>query len=440
MRRPALAALCGLLAGCAGPSLEGANVLLVVVDALRADHLGCYGYTERPTSPFIDGLAARSVVFDAAVSTASHTVPATLSLLTGIYPHRHGNQWFSETRSFRRPEAMVRPEVPGGIELAGELFARAGYRTGAVVANPWLRPEYGFGRGFETFRHQRRRWRRASEVNREARALLDRWGDAPFFLYVHYMDVHAPYEPPDRYGRAFAPPQGRVVYRRQRLDEVSETDLEYTRAAYDAEIRTLDDHLADLVEALAERDLARRTLIVFTSDHGDEFHEHGGLSHGFTLFEEVVRVPLFFFHPELEARARRVRAPVSAVDVLPTIAELVGVASGRDLDGISLAAWVLGSGEPPAERLLVSEHGNLKAVRRGSEKWIRSADEEGDRGFDLARDPGERHPVEGAAPPAIRERLAALPLGASDLTAQPVEASADEALLEEELRALGYVQ
>jgi hypothetical protein len=173
---------------------------------------------------------------------------------------------------------------------------------------------------------------------------------------------------------------------------MSEQDVQFNEAHYDGAIRGFDDRIRELYEVLRARGLDENTLFVFVSDHGEEFHEHGGLGHGWTLYEELIRIVLFFSHPTLAPIARRIDEPVSGVDVLPTLLELMGVERPRDLDGISLAPWVLDqSSDPtPPRRILLSELGIRKAARRGPKKLIwMAAKGKKSRAFDLSRDPTE---------------------------------------------------
>ena len=451
-RRPAIRlAIAGLAwVACGSPqrtALEHANVLLVVVDALRADRLGCYG-ADRPTSPFLDQLAERSVLFESATSTSSQTVPATLSLLTASYPHRHGNQFYPKTQSFRSPRRRVRPEVPGDLETLAERLAADGFRTGAVVANPWLDPRYGFDRGFERYAHLpadpgRKGEARAPVLNQAAREILASFGDERFFLYVHYMDVHSPYEPPEPHRAAFVPAEGRLIYRNGAHPEMTAVNLAKSRALYDAEVRSLDDGIRELFEILRVLGLEASTLVVFTADHGDEFAEHGGLGHGVTLYEEVLQVPLFFFHPALQGRAGRIQTPVSGVDVFPTLLELVGLPPSPGLDGVSLVPWIRGERGLVSDRALLAELGGLKAVRRGSLKRIRGSGPDGfDRAFDLARDPREERPLGDAdAERAVSSTLLdSLFPDSGELLAKPAARSSEEERLQRQLEALGYVE
>ncbi len=453
----ALLASGAALGACGGEGrgpLKEPSLLLVVVDTLRADHLGCYGHA-RPTSPFLDSLAERSVLFEDVTSASSHTVPAVLSLLSGLHPHRHGNQYFPETNSLRAPRPRVRPLVPRGVALLAEELRAARFATAAVVANPWLRAEYGFARGFDDYRALHgREWTAhpgGEEVNAVAGELLERFRGRRFFLYLHYMEPHAPYDPPPGPRELLAGGlEGENVYRAGPAPGLRPEDLRFMHALYEAEVRAVDDRLRELAAQLEARGLAGSTLLVIAGDHGEEFHEHRGLGHGYTLYEEVTRVPLLFSHPDLPGTPRRVRAPVAGVDLLPTLLELAGLPVPTGLDGRSLAPLVLGgeaAAEPPAERPLLSELGNQAALRRGAGKLLRWRAPGGrEDAFDLSRDPGEARPLpepEGAAwRAALSAELAAFlrveagPEG----SAAAAEPGPPEPELEQRLRALGYVE
>jgi arylsulfatase A-like enzyme len=386
------------------PLLGGANVLMILVDTLRADHLGCYGHP-RETSPFLDEFAGESVLFENVTSASSQTVPSMISIWSGVYPRQHGNQYFDQTRSFREPRRGVPPKVPDDTRLMAESFRERGYRTGAVVTNPWMRAEYGFSRGFEEYEYLpevvKGVYPRGSEVNRVGIDLLRRWREEPFFLYLHYMDVHAPYQPREPYRTQFAGPANgrRVLSWNGPLPQALPRDVEYTHAHYDAEIRGLDDHVRELMLALQSLGLESSTLVIFASDHGEEFHEHGGMGHGSTLYEEVVHVPLLIVHPEIPPR--RVAEPVSSLDLLPTVIDLIGLDGRADpIDGTSLTGLMIGdagAGSRPGARPLFSELGAVKAIRRGGQKVIQWLAKPRLDAFDVTLDPEERHAVvEGA--------------------------------------------
>jgi arylsulfatase A-like enzyme len=268
------------------------------------------------------------------------------------------------------------------------------------------------------------------------------------------MDVHNPYTPPEPWRSQFTQGlRGRVLRRNGAAPDATPADVAVTRARYDGEVRAFDENLKRLYEQLRRAQLLDSTLVVFTADHGEEFHEHGGLGHGWTLFEETVHVPLFFSHPSLRANARRVSAPVSSVDLLPTLLELVGLPTPSGLDGRSLAPVVLGrEAEPASDRLLFAELGDVKAVRRGQHKLISSVRPGGrktptTRAFDLASDPAEALPLQAAPWAALmhsqlEKRHAATRRAISASGQLPSEdpGEASEPWFEEQLRALGYVE
>lgn len=312
---------------CQRGSRPSLNVVIVVVDTLRQDHLATYGYA-RDTAPFLDDLARAGVTLDG-LSPSSWTKPATASILTGLHPVTH--------QAIARQDGLR----DRAVTLA-EVLRREGYRTLAVSANGWVSPTFGFDQGFDEFLLREGVNIRARELNQE---LLPRvLGLAePFFVYVHYIDPHAPYAPTTDWRGGRLPVS---------LSPVLPTDLASTQVLvrppelmrravdlYDGEIRGADAGLAELVEALRGRGLLDRTLLVVTSDHGEEFEEHGRTSHGQTLYEEVLRVPMIFHGPGLHVGSRLGAA--SLIDIVPTLVDLVGIPPWRRrlrADEVSLAA------------------------------------------------------------------------------------------------------
>jgi arylsulfatase A-like enzyme len=451
-----LALWCGLALACVGaglfwfvrkshaaPSFEGANVVVVMIDTLRADRLGLHPRGQA-TSPFIDELAERSVNFENATSTAPQTVPSVLSLLSSAYPSRHGNHYFHKTSSFRLPERKTLPQVPDELPLMGELFQARGYRTGAVVTNPWLQAKWGFDRGFDQYEFINRA--RGPVVNETGLRMIDGWNrQRPFLLYLHYMDVHFPRLPLDPFKEVFtAGLPGKNVYGNHGFPDLTDEDRIYSIAAYDACVRSMDEVLRELMQALEERGLDDSTLVVVVSDHGDEFGEHGGLGHGRTLYQEMLDVPLMFVHPKLEGHARRITEQVSLVDVLPTLVELTGGKVPQELMGRSLVGWIL-PGEPPPHPTpspLIAELGFVKMIRDGDRKLIWFQDKDSMEAYDLGEDPGELRPIpqDLAWIANLRTRLRDVldqtqPVAT---TQPPVEAELDNSELRKSLEALGY--
>jgi arylsulfatase len=313
------------------------NVVVLTVDALRADHCSGYGY-DRATTPRLDGFAAENTRFERAYSPSSHTREAVPSLLTGRYP-----------------DEAIGADYRLAAETLAERLQTAGYRTGAFHSNPYCSRAYGFDAGFDTFdddlrlgRHrllvlaQRlldkvrdRHYARAETINERALSWLDAVGSEPLFCWVHYMDVHGPYEPPAA-ERTFTD-DGRTDRQAQRLykravDDAAITDDERRDLLdrYDDEIRAVDAGIGALLDALAERGLRSETLVVVTADHGDAFGEHGYYGHPRSLHDELVHVPLVVAGPD--GTATSVDAPVSTLDVAPTILDAAGL-SHEDLPG-----------------------------------------------------------------------------------------------------------
>jgi arylsulfatase A-like enzyme len=366
-----------------GEMMRPRLVIVYLIDALRADHLGLYGYP-RATSPEIDQLATESVVFDAAYAQASWTRPSVGSLFTGRLPSRHG----AVRRSHR-----LRPDVA----TLSEVFRDAGYRTAAFFTNPNLLSDFGFDRGFDKYVDIASVGIEADadEVHTAVLEHLDTpaW---PQFLYVHTIEPHAPYTPPPPFQKRFIgehvpapddverPPEARLVL-----------DL------YDGEIAYADHALGGFLDALRERGLYDDSLFVLLSDHGEEFLEHGNIRHGLTLFEEQIHIPLLVRFPHARWGGRRVREPVRVVDILPALVDLLGEEAPTGLDGSSFLGLISGS-DAIDRRVLFSEQNMdssvLTSLREGDLKLIKRESPETMRGvelYDLANDPGEREDVSG---------------------------------------------
>jgi len=454
-----------------GPSEEGPSLLLITVDTLRTDHLGVYGH-RLETSPTIDALAARGVRFADASVQWPKTWPSMASMLTGNLP--------AETGMPYRP----RRALPQRNRMLAEILRDAGYRTGAVVANVNLGREFAFDQGFDVFvesweKQFRRRFGDRPFDNRPGRVkeftnatlvtdqglrFLERVEDGePFFLWVHYMDPHGPYVPPPAYGELFQgeyPSQKVPVakippYQRQRHPVTNRViaDLAHYRAQYDREIRYLDDELGRLLEVVRKREDGEDTLVVFTSDHGESFHEHGYyLEHGANPFEPGVSAPLILVHPTLPA-GRVVEIPVALVDLLPTVLDVLGLETPEAVTGRSLMPRIRGS-EPSAPPYVFLEAGHRLpsqlAVRRGRWKLVQLRSE-ADRQrygpewqlFDLAADPGEERNVLEEHPEVAEELRAAVEAYAAGAPEAGGETLDLESLDEDTVRmleALGYVE
>jgi arylsulfatase A-like enzyme len=376
---------CALAAGgCSRETRD--NVVVVVIDTLRQDHLATYGYRRDP-APFLGELARQGAAFEG-LSPTSWTKPAAASLLTGLHPVRH--------------QALDRwDRLPDGATTLAERLRREGYQTLAASANAWVSPVFGFDRGFDHFVL-------AKDVRGTAldHALFPRL-DAlrpPFFLYVHYLDPHASYDPATGWdGRplpAALRAQGEVLtadldarhaYPRSREFLARVTDL------YDGEIRGADDALRELVDHLRARGLMGSTILVVTADHGEEIGDHGRMSHGQSLYQEVVSIPLVIHAPHRFKGGRRF-GRASLLDVAPTLVELLGLKSwqgDKAFDGISLAPFLTGRKSWPSldrrpflEQLDFTDGTNL-ALLQGPGKIVLGKNQK--ELYDLGADRGELH-------------------------------------------------
>ncbi len=423
------AALCLLaLLGCPSPRSRP-SVLLISVDTLRADHLGCYGYA-RATSPTLDALAGSGVLFEQAYSPSSWTLPAHASMLSGVSPYRHGGTL--ETRSIRHD-----------VRLLPEILRANGYRTAGIVNGPFVQGKYGFSRGFERFVE-------ATEKQDESYLprvldLLAGLDSRPFFAFVHFMHVHSPYRPPpaSRFAVEKGPTpaaDGRNVIeldRQVRAGEVrlAEQDLSYLVSLYDGEIRAVDGMVAAILARAREKS-GGHLLVVVTSDHGEEFLEHGGLLHGRTLFDEVLHVPLILAGEGVPT-GQRIDREASLLDVVPTLLGLLGLPTPQGVEGRALLP---GASEPlaaaPSLALHTSAHDgavDLRGVRAAGRKLI--VDHRAGQAalYELGPDPKELEPL----PPARSDPLLRLVMRLR--TTEGEELAAPGAAEREALRALDYL-
>jgi len=405
---------CALGTGCS-PSEPPPNLILISIDTLRADRLGCYGYS-RPTTPFLDRQAHAGVQFVDATATSSWTYPSHASMFTGLYPGRNG------ATDLRQ---RMRKDVPS---LAEWLVAH-GYRAAGVVSST-LFEGYGLERGFERLEYVDPGGPQPSAVTEHASAWLDAVDRThPFFFLIHYLDPHSDYASLPEYEAPFVRPyEGPATGKSEQLfDHVrgylhfTPEDASHLSDLYDAGLRQQDAELEKLFATFERLGLLSNTIVVLTSDHGEEFLEHGGVMHGLAQYEESVRVPLFFFGPGVPADVR-VRAPVSLVDVVPTVLDLLGVEAPPVLDGITLRPLWEAAGNADGERALFIEAdmdppgptartmvpGDDLALRRGDYKLVLDPTSHAARLFDLRADPGETHDAAAEHPRLVAELLAEL--------------------------------
>jgi arylsulfatase A-like enzyme len=430
------------------------DIVLVSIDSLRPDHLGAYGY-RRPTSPHIDRIAEQGIVFTHAYATTSWTLPSHLSLLTGLYPGEHGI--VDEGR-----------QLAESIPLLPQLLARAGYRSAAVVSGPYLHRQFGFARGWEVYddllvnaearepgSDESHAQITSPRVHQRAVKLLDRLGEGPFLLFLHYFDVHHDYLPPSPWDQAFDPGyRGSIDGRNVETDAsiskaLAPRDREHLIALYDGEIRWVDEWIGQLDAELVRRRLDRRTLFVLTADHGEEFFEHGEKTHRKNLYDTTLRIPLVIRLPDRRFAGRQVAEPVSLVDLLPTLAAAAGVEPPAQRRGRDLLRTRFGQLVTPVETDLFAELRQvIQSVVSGPWKLtahlrVRTGEPWQVELFDTASDAGEQHDLSNTERRRCEQLLAVLqatrrdnrkplrqhPPGKLDLTKD----------VERKLHALGYL-
>lgn len=432
-----------------GRPADKLNIILISIDTLRADHLRCYGYG-RETSPHIDAWAGGGTRFTQAVAQAPYTVSSHMSMLTGLYPSFHK---VNEIRT-----SVMNPKIR---TLAETLYAE-GYRTWAITGGGQVSSNYGFSEGFESYIEFTARRRDVEMRVAETIDFIKKEKANPFFVFFHTYKPHAPYRPGPPYDTMFDPGyRGKITGSIAQIEDInagrlpaSAEDLDHLAALYDGDIREMDDQLAKLLDFLKAEKLDERTLVVFTSDHGEEFGEHGKVGiHSHSLFEELVRVPLVMVLPGRIPAGLVCDSQVQSVDILPTILDLAGVkdkAATAGLAGESLLPLMRKGRSAGPERKAFSErlaidHIHLRALRTPESKYIFQDDKAKNvvshRLFDLVQDPREQAAIE-PQPAALRELFQQILFLIEE--AKRVETSPREKQIEQEtldaLKALGYIR
>jgi len=402
------------LAGCRGRRRPAhANVLLVTIDTVRADHVGAYGDPTAET-PNLDRLARSGVRFDQAISAVPLTLPSHATILSGLLPPHHGLRNNGAGR------------FPASRETLATRLSAEGYRTGAFVGSYVLDHRFGLARGFDSYDDEIPRDPSAAgalEAERPGREVVDRalaWlakeKGRPFFAWVHLYDAHAPYDPPE-------------PFRSRHRDHL-----------YDGEVASVDAQVGRLLDWLAQNGEEKNTVVAVAADHGESLGEHGELTHGFFVYEPTLRVPLIVRGPGLSS-GRIVATPVGLVDLAPTLSGLAGKPLAIAGDGRDLSADLLRGVEPAAADLYSETEyprifgwSGLSALRRKSLKYIEAPRPEI---YDLARDPRETRSLAEASAP--RADLAAAIAAFRRDTAVPEKPGEIDRESAAKLASLGYI-
>jgi len=428
------------------------DIFIYMIDTLRADELGPYGGKPGLT-PHMDAFAREAVTYTQARAASTWTLPSVVSLLTGLYPDRHG-----VTREILQYD-------PQKLRTLPQSLGRHGYRTVGISHSFIVSPTYGLSEGFGSFYYSDHLNSRALR-SQEAYGLLACWLSQqdhrqPFFAYLHTVDPHAPYAPPPGFlpegaGISRLPPQEEglpnLVMARGKVGDRAE--VAHLRALYDGEVRSTDLQLGRFIDLLKWLGLYDHSFVILVGDHGEEFAEHGGLEHGTTLFEEVLRVPLIVKYPDGRWAGKRIGRAVSLVDVAPTL--LAALAPGQETPGdgkvlpgpeasgreheIYFEVAPLREHEAPIDLrgLLVD---GIKCIEDQSAVSPRGKPAPRLQAFDLAADPAERSPLADTAAAVARCRVL---LDAWSRTRKPLKNPPSERRvtpeMQERLRALGYLR
>jgi len=457
-----------VVAGCSAPPEDPAseieaqtpNVIIVLIDALRADRTGPYGFLERATTANLDAFAADSVVFERAVSQNGWTVPSVASLFTGVYPQTHGVLSFVDPKAHIAgggdgAEPVMMDAMSMDHRTLAEQFADAGFATAAILKSDVINAGRGFEQGFEHFEFLAKKPKDRLDTGAQMTDATIRWLDGrsgderPFFLYLHYMDPHTSYIAPEPYYSKYSTDfdsdldgnHGPIVaFNEEGSPPPTADDIGKLKALYDAEIEYWDVQFGRLMDHVEASGLADETIVVVTADHGEAFWEHELFEHR-AVFQENIHVPMIFRVPG--AAPARIGEWVQMMDIGPTVADLAGVEKGPHWVGFSHADAIR-TGAPVAEQPVSSEWANERTLITpdGLKILLGHGDA---RLYDLATDPGEQENLAASRPEdlarlkhLVNERFQQArelkqqfePTGPAELSPEQIEA----------LQELGYLQ
>jgi arylsulfatase len=456
------------------------NIIIISIDTLRADHMGCYGY-ERDTTPGLDAFSREGIVFDHAYTQASSTLPAHSSLFTSAYPDMHG-------------VINTKDSLPSEFMTLAQLLLKKGYNTAAFVNAGWLHPKFKLDRGFRYYDYYNdlqmkpqsdkiKIGRNAEETNAAVYKWLEKHGETPFFLFIHYFDVHSdwsrlPYESSLPFSRMFSSGYSgdfkggeAGVYASSYLSKVNRDrirldpdDRNYIMDLYDEGIAFADFHISSFLKNLKQMDLLDDSLIIITADHGEEFQEHGQVLHE-QAYEELIHVPLIIRMPNAgnsikrnpgerllslfkEQKkifpAKRVKTLVQHIDIMPTVLDIAGIDKPPYVRGRSLLKVINGLPVQPASIFSRNTSGTQYVVRNDTWKLFFFPAENKTVLYNIVADPAETNDLSGTEV-KIREKLKK-ELFQWKIECEEIQSRFQSDKIEldettkEELRSLGYIE
>ena len=414
------------------------NVILISIDTLRADRLGCYGY-RKPTSPNLDRFAGNCFIFTEAISQSSWTLPSHMSILTSLYPGTH-------------KVGGIERSLDPKITTLTQILKKAGYQTAGFVDAKFVGAHYGFNRGFDVYRNKNGKG--IDRVLPLAEEWLRQHYKKSFFLFFHVFDCHCPYTPPEEISRSFSPDyegdlnlKGKCGNPHLNALELTPEDIRYISEQYDGEIRSVDTEIQKLFDLIGELGLYRNTLIILLSDHGEEFKEHGQIGHQRSVYHELMHIPLIIRLPGSSPPAGRITSRVESIDIMPTVLDFLGLVVDAPLQGKSLTGLLSEKEAAGGKETSFGELNEL-AVKRtlysGNYQYIYNVDEETEELYDLKRDLREEENLASQRQDKCRELKTVLESWEKRAREDGEKYRAGEVTLgddaREQLRNLGYIE
>jgi arylsulfatase A-like enzyme len=405
-------------------------VVFVVIDALRRDHVATLG-CDRATTPNLDRLAGEGFVASGMLAHASHTAPSVASMFTSTAPHAHGVQFDPRTRRFGNDGKSKAPVLAEDNLTLAEVLSSEGYFTAAASTNPWLRTEFGFAQGFdqyvESLCHKVGQGIcDGARINEAASRVIHDHAAENTFLYLHYLDVHNPYAHAGTLPQVFRKGPGKLVYKNGPIRGISPQNLAYSIDAYDDGVLYTDSLIGEFVRELEAAAAERDVLLLITSDHGDEFLEHGGMGHGSTLYPELIETFAIFWQPDNRMMRPRDERLSGTIDIAPTLLDLVGVRKPKEMAGRSLL-------ESSSGGAVIAELAGKKAAIKDHYGLIRDLDTQKD---EVVTYSGAR---ESGPTPALVAELRSL-LDSLEVRETMTHGAALDPAVVQQLKALGYIE
>jgi arylsulfatase A-like enzyme len=367
-------------------SCRDCNVILISVDSLRKDHIGIYGY-EKNTTPNIDKFAKKSLVFTNAVGQSSWTLPSHISIFTSLYPSSHGVPYIGY-------------QLNKNITMFHEFLKSQNYTSIAIINNVYLSSIFGFNRSFDFFNEQfanyTKNGKTITDVNKHFFDWLNKNHQKKFFAFIQYIDSHCPYIAHEKYFTNYQQEHEKYKYLEKKcassLKNYTPTkdEIQFMKKAYDSDIAFVDENLNELFKKLEVLGIINKTIIILTSDHGDQFMEHGGLEHAYTLYDEVISVPLIIWHPKLNTKI--INTQVQLIDIMPTILDFLGLSIPNNIDGKSLIAVISGNSNKETPAFSEKPPYKIISVRFNDFKFILTNNTNREL-YDLKNDPNEKENV-----------------------------------------------